>query len=306
MTRALLERFIVGEKEVVSRGEGWKTKFFYALWGMVLLPFIHPIFTRYLPILSTLRRNHIFLNFSQTFGCLFFHRNATIIIHDLQCHRPHTFLAWVILSERILLKRALKIVTLTERDAKYVRRFYKVDQKKVQCIFENAFGQIAAFRKTVGKRKKIVFIGSLAREENYVGVTWFVKNILNRIPYELVIVGSYDAQFLKNDKIFYERYVQDLDLYLKNFSVAIAPMFTSQGVKVKIVEALLAGLPVLSTKSGISGLTGIPKTFVSNDPKTWVEILSGDIDFEFEGIPNKSKNAGNNNRAVNNRLLTKS
>jgi glycosyltransferase involved in cell wall biosynthesis len=58
--------------------------------------------------------------------------------------------------------------------------------------------------------------------------------------------------------------------------VLIAPLLTGSGVRVKTVEAMAAGLPVVATTKGYEGLDAVPgrDLLVSDDPEGFARHLA--------------------------------
>ena len=91
----------LGEREkfsaVTAREESFLSKSLWSAVGILIFPFLHPIFSRYAPIF--LRQDYftedIWLNFSQTFAVCLLNKNCVLVCHDLQCHCDHRFTSWL-------------------------------------------------------------------------------------------------------------------------------------------------------------------------------------------------------------------
>lgn len=262
-------------------------KIFYAIWGGLLLPFIHPIFTRFLPASVFFCTGRTYLNFSQTFGALLFSKQAWAICHDLQCHRSFKFMAWVRWSEGVLLRRAERVVTLSNRDAKIVRRLYRVPLSKITSAQSAMLGEINDFSKDLSKlgkdMRRVVFLGSLLRRENFEALTWFVEQVLSHVPdLVLEVIGSApESRRISHPRIKYLGFVEDAQSYLGNSTLMIAPMLSPAGVKIKVIEALELGVPVLGTKNAYSGLSKPSIGYCSDDSSVWISTLSTPRDFSY-------------------------
>lgn len=106
----------------------------------------------------------------------------------------------------------------------------------------------------------LVFVGS-DNPFNVEAINWFLDNVWPLIDQKvsLAIVGdvskSVDSSKIDDiSRIHLLGRVNDLsDLYSKS-KVAICPMLHGTGLKIKIIEALSHGLPVISLPSGLTGL----------------------------------------------------
>ncbi|HAC15361.1 MAG TPA: hypothetical protein DCE78_05375 [Bacteroidetes bacterium] len=276
VTRRILK--IVPIDFLIVRGSQFSLKVIYAVFGIIAIPFLHPIFTRYIPlnIFSYLNEN-IYLNFSQTFSNTFFSKQCIVVCHDLQCHRRFIFTRWARWSERCVLNRARQVYVLSYRDAKIVRRYYGVPSSCIKNIGEALLCNIHSFNNEfIGPIRKVFFLGSLERLENYEGMVWFVKNVLPYCPLlKVKMVGKNNVKFIINhSQLEYLGFVNDLDSFIRNEDLMIAPMFSDAGIKIKVIESLERKIPVMGTKQAYSGLPIKPHNFCSNDSEKWIETLN--------------------------------
>jgi len=160
------------------------------------------------------------------------------------------------------------------------------------------------FKETNYKREKntIMFLGSYKdHPSNVESVLYFYQSILPLIRKELPDVRFYVVGYgptdelqrtMKSDKnVIITGYVDDIENYYKKAKVFVAPMLTGGGIIVKILDAMAAGTPVVSTSIGNEGIGGIdnvhlliaddPSVFANNvvrllsDEKLWLR-LSGE------------------------------
>lgn len=271
--------FSEGDSRFTIRRSSFLTKLLYGIMGIVLLPFIHPIFTRFLPIcaIKTYIKEPLILNFSQTFGTVIINRESTLICHDLQCHRAHFFKRWVRSSERFLLRRAARIVVLTHRDLKTVVRLYGIDRKRVSCVSHHLLKDIPHIKRTLPQEGplRLVFLGSLSRVENVHGLHWFVNNVIDGNKNILLdVIGFVEpSRQILHPRIFYKGFVDDLAAELKSYDLSIAPMFVPAGIKIKVIECLSFGIPVLGTKSAYGGLGRPNYEYCNDSPSIWLATL---------------------------------
>lgn len=113
----------------------------------------------------------------------------------------------------------------------------------------------------------VMFTGLLSWMENTVGLEWFLKNVwpqvIKKLPkVRLMVVGQmakpdFIALLQSAPNVIYKGYVADLSTVYKKSAVAIAPILTNCGIKVKIVTYLSYGLPVISTSTATWGLKSL-------------------------------------------------
>ena len=128
----------------------------------------------------------------------------------------------------------------------------------------------------------MLFIGSFRHDPNRVALDWFVRSalpvILQREPRaRLVVAGSEPppahayADYAANLDML--GYVEDIREPLAKYAVFVCPILSGSGVRVKLLEAFAAGIPVVSTSVGAEGLAkedgGICS--LSDDPARFAE-----------------------------------
>lgn len=117
------------------------------------------------------------------------------------------------------------------------------------------------------ERKKInhdiLFWGAMHRPENYEAAIWFIDNVmplLKDTDVRFVVAGNKPPEILKqraNDRIIITGYVQDEKEYFEQSMCFVSPLLTGAGIKIKVIEALSAKIPVLTNEIGIEGIQAI-------------------------------------------------
>lgn len=112
--------------------------------------------------------------------------------------------------------------------------------------------------------QKIIFIGSLSYQANRDAVKYFLEKIYPEIKKKIAAIKfilvsghqpSWLEKFLADPSI---KFIKDRETpsfrLLPQASVFIAPLRVASGTNIKILEALAAGLPVVTTTIGAEGL----------------------------------------------------
>lgn len=106
---------------------------------------------------------------------------------------------------------------------------------------------------------------------NRKSANWFFNEVYPLLPTNLniCIIGQINEHLsIQDANITLVNFAEDLSTYYQNARVALCPMLTGTGTKIKVVEALSYGLPVVCNTRGVDGL--INKTnngcLVSDDP----------------------------------------
>lgn len=110
--------------------------------------------------------------------------------------------------------------------------------------------------------KNIVFFGALNRMENVKSAIWFYDNVFCKLKdksWKLILLGSHpDKQLIylsvQDKRVVVTGFVEDIKPWLQNCACMIAPLIMGAGIKVKVLEALSAGVPLLTNEIGMEGI----------------------------------------------------
>jgi hypothetical protein len=106
---------------------------------------------------------------------------------------------------------------------------------------------------------------------------WFFEKVYPLLPHDLriCVIGLINKSIPEKYKIERVAYAEHLDDYYTASKVALCPMLTGTGVKVKVVEALAHGLPVVCNLRGIDGLPNkrLNGCMVSDDPVVFAQNI---------------------------------
>jgi glycosyltransferase involved in cell wall biosynthesis len=118
--------------------------------------------------------------------------------------------------------------------------------------------------------RRVTFLGGLHYPPNAQGVLWFAEQVFPRVLAQvpdalLTIIGKNPSAELQNLKSKIQKsnlevtgYVADLWLYLEETAAFVVPLLAGGGMRVKIVDAWIRGLPVVSTTVGAEGIQTRP------------------------------------------------
>lgn len=91
---------------------------------------------------------------------------------------------------------------------------------------------------------------------NVKAAEWFFKSVYPLLPQTIryCVIGAIHTHVPIGPNIYKVPYAPDLGEYYSRTKVAICPMLSGTGVKIKVIEALSYGLPVVCSARGIDGL----------------------------------------------------
>jgi len=132
----------------------------------------------------------------------------------------------------------------------------------IQPFFENPRN----LSKTHKIPSSILFCGALYRKENFLSILWFAKNILPQIKsvvkdVKFYIVGARPPlkvlRLHDGITIFVISDVPNLAEYYQSCEIFVAPLLYGAGIKVKVLEAMAHGMPVITNDVGIEGIPAV-------------------------------------------------
>jgi glycosyltransferase involved in cell wall biosynthesis len=102
----------------------------------------------------------------------------------------------------------------------------------------------------------LLFVGSGDNPFNKDGIIWFIENVFPLLPPTLnvAVVGGVSSYLKEKPNLYLIQHIGSLDDIYFQSQVIICPLRGGTGLKVKLVEALSYGKPVVTTKWGFSGI----------------------------------------------------
>jgi sugar transferase (PEP-CTERM/EpsH1 system associated) len=112
------------------------------------------------------------------------------------------------------------------------------------------------------QKPTVLFVGSMDYHANIDAVLWFYREVWPEISrkhpeVQFTIVGrdpGPEILALQSNRIQVTGTVDDVRSFYTRAVAAIAPIRTGSGTRLKILEAMAAGVPVISTRLGVEGL----------------------------------------------------
>ncbi|MEY2568028.1 MAG: polysaccharide biosynthesis protein PslH [Actinomycetota bacterium] len=109
------------------------------------------------------------------------------------------------------------------------------------------------------KRWDLVFVGNLSYGPNVDAVTWLCREVMPLLPDARVVLVGRDPDaavtaLAEPGRVDVTGTVDDVTPYYAASKVAVVPLRTGGGTSVKLIEAMAAGLPVVTTTVGARGI----------------------------------------------------
>lgn len=261
------------------------------------LPAFHPFFTKRfeLKILKKIQAvakdfDMLYFDFSQVhiYSAFVNHPNKVLMCHDVIfqkfTRKGRVQLPWIKRSEKKLLSTAAKIITFSKKDSGVIKREYGFDSVPVNFYLKNGHFNYESEKNSVQK-DAFCFYGAWNRSENFECLEWFLKNVYPALYQKinfLIIGGGIDGRLksklstYKNIKIvgFVENPVSEI----AKLQALIAPLHKGAGVKVKVIDALSSGTPVIGTDIAFEGIEDNSKNplfFKISSSEDCIKIFEG-------------------------------
>jgi len=128
-----------------------------------------------------------------------------------------------------------------------------------------------------GRAKRLIYTGSLTYSANYDAMHYFLTEIYPLVRKDepglsLVITGSTKGVRLAglglDDSVYLTGYVDDIRPWVQGSLACVVPLREGGGTRIKILEAMALGTPVIATTKGAEGLEIEPEEhfLIADDP----------------------------------------
>ena len=121
----------------------------------------------------------------------------------------------------------------------------------------------------------MIFVGS-QNPHNIAGIQWFEKKVLPFLEDTKVhIIGKICKVVTDHPNFVKHGMVDDIEDFYQNTKIAICPMLSGTGIKIKVLEALSHSLPVVTNRRGVDGLLNktLNGCIVENTGKDFAEAI---------------------------------
>ena len=184
-------------------------------------------------------------------------------------------------SENLILNLSKgNIISFSKKDQKLLYDYYQIQSEVVDFYIEESIKEINL--KEINLDNSFCFYGYWKREENLEGLLWFEKNILPSISkyIKIVVIGGGLNKEVKNrlneyDNVEVLGFVKNPYKVISKCKGLIAPLFQGAGVKVKVIESLACGTPVIGTDVAFEGIEFKYKNYLKrvDSPNNYIDAI---------------------------------
>jgi glycosyltransferase involved in cell wall biosynthesis len=174
------------------------------------------------------------------------------------------------------------VLTMSDTDRDVLARF--VDVPHAVTVPNGVDCRAFPFAREPRADGTLLFVGFFRHEPNVEAVRWFCHDVLPLVragaPHaRFKVVGAYPPEVLRrlaaDDVIEVTGRVEDIAPYYREASVFVAPVLQGSGTRLKILEAMASGCPVVSTTIGAEGLGAVDGEHVrlADDPQAMAAAI---------------------------------
>lgn len=162
--------------------------------------------------------------------------------------------------ERHVMTLAAQVVAVTEADA---RALGAISGRHIPVVVNGVDCARYAAVTPAYDDKRLLFIGNYEYPPNVDAVEWAMGEVMPRVwqlqPEARITIAGYALpaewpQRWPDERIEWHAFVPDLTALQSQAAIFFAPLRTGGGSKLKVLEAMAAGLAVVTTAQGVSGL----------------------------------------------------
>lgn len=189
------------------------------------------------------------------------------------------------------------VLTVSEQDKKHLLALFSGDEQRrieakiVPVPIAVDPDRVQAVPYPVNQRQSkerrpptILHVGTMFWPPNIAGVLWFARSVLPAIwaavpDARFVVVGKNPppevCALSADPRIQVTGYVEELTPYLEDADLFVVPLESGGGMRVKILDAWLWGLPIVSTRIGAEGIhikEGV-NILIANNPATFAQAV---------------------------------
>ncbi|QEC51991.1 glycosyltransferase involved in cell wall biosynthesis [Anseongella ginsenosidimutans] len=187
-----------------------------------------------------------------------FSKARTIIdTHDFmtsQCRQNKHFQLGPFFEEEISRLRIFDEIWTISVDEQYLfSRFCQGNVRWVPPMLDAPAVPLPA--NTAGRPYDLIYVAS-DNPHNLIAADWFFKEVHPRLPEQvrICVVGKISSHAADHPNVIKIPFAENIGEYYDQSKAAVCPILSGTGTKIKVVEAISHGLPVVCTTRGTDGL----------------------------------------------------
>ncbi len=185
--------------------------------------------------------------------------------------------------EKKLYSNVNELWVLSKKDRDLLTSLFTIPEKKIIIKPPKLSEFISQVERNIDKiqKKSLLFWAAMNRWENEQAAMIFIQKCFTKLlqidsEYKLYIVGSNPSakiSKLRDNNIIVTGFVEDPTPFFEKAEIGIVPLIQGAGIKLKTLEMLAAGMPVISTNIGAEGVESSSNIFVSDNFDEWINAI---------------------------------
>ena len=173
---------------------------------------------------------------------------------------------------------------LSKKDREILTSLFSVPENRIIIKPPKLSDFIYKVERKIDKieKKSLLFWAAMNRPENEQAAITFIENCFIKLleidsEYKLYLVGSNPSQNLKknvSNNIIITGFIENPTPFFEKAEIGIVPLLQGAGIKLKTLEMLEAGLPVISTSIGAEGIETSENIFINNNLDEWINLIT--------------------------------
>ncbi|MBV6623420.1 MAG: glycosyltransferase family 4 protein [Rivularia sp. (in: Bacteria)] len=186
--------------------------------------------------------------------------------------------------EKNLYSHANELWVLSKKDCNILTSLFAIPEQKIIIKPPQLSNFIYKVERNTEKveKKSLLFWAAMNRTENEQAAIKFIQNCFVNLlkidsNYKLYIVGSNPSAKIKklaSENIIVTGFIENPIQFFEKAQIGIVPLLQGAGIKLKTLEMLQAGLPVIATSIGAEGVETSKNIFVNDNFDDWVNIIT--------------------------------
>lgn len=217
----------------------------------------------------------------------------------------HLFTRLVRVAERYVVRRVDHVFACSELNREEFIRSYACSPAKVSVVPNGVDAELwrvpaatagcdPAHLAPLAGRTTLFFMGKLDYQPNEQAVSFLLEKLMPTLEqkapgrFALLICGGPKPNIKAPPHVVFTGRVPDVVPYIQCATICLAPISTGSGTRLKILEYMAAGKPVISTAKGAEGICGNPGEHLELAEMAWF----ADAVIKLAGDPKKAAQLG--------------
>ncbi|BAY87305.1 hypothetical protein NIES267_68270 [Calothrix parasitica NIES-267] len=220
---------------------------------------------------------HTIISIHDVVSQSFLRKSATNLILGIEVARLFKF-------EKKLYSSVDELWVLSKKDRNILTSLFAIPESKILVKPPPLSEFIYKIKRNIEtiENKSLLFWAAMNRPENEQAAINFIQKCFTDLrkidpEYKLYIVGSNPSAKIKqleNENIVVTGFIENPSHFFEKAQIGIVPLLQGAGIKLKTLEMLQAGLPVISTSIGAEGIENSTNIFVNDNFGDWLNIIT--------------------------------